>query len=59
MSIKMQQEINGLREQVETLERKMNVLNKTPRTVAGVVDVEDKPEPKKKLKKASADNLKA
>lgn len=58
MSIKMQQEINQLSERLETIERKMNVLNQTPRTVAGVVDVDGIPEPKKKLKKASADNLK-
>ena len=57
MSIKMQQEINGLTERLETLERKMNILNQTPRTVAGVPDKTAKPVPKKKLTKASADNL--
>jgi hypothetical protein len=58
MSIKQQLEINDLRERVENVERKMNRLNQEPRTVAGVPDIAAKPEPKKKLKKASADNLK-
>ena len=58
MSIKQQLEINELRERVESVERKMNLLNQEPRTVAGVPDKEEQPEPKKKLKKASADNLK-
>ena len=58
MSIKQQLEINELRERVEAVERKMNLLNQEPRTVAGVPDKEEQSEPKKKLKKASADNLK-
>jgi len=47
MSIKQQNEINELRKRVETLERKMNILNVEPRKVAGVVDRDP---PKKRAK---------
>ena len=52
MSIKQQVEINELRDKVEALERAMNKLNQTPRTVAGVPDPDAKPEPKPRKKAA-------
>ena len=52
MSIKHQIELNELRGRIEKLEIQMNVMDKTPRTVAGIPDpnpiaVEFKPERKK------------
>jgi hypothetical protein len=50
MSIKQQNEINEIRERLETLERKMNRLNNEPRTVGGVPDPDPKPVAKKNKK---------
>jgi len=43
MSIRQQNEINELREKLETLERKMNRINTEPRQVAGVPDYDPEP----------------
>ena len=59
MSIKQQQEINALRERMDELERKMNVINTEPRNVAGVPDHDAKPHNAKKVKKATPENLRA
>jgi len=45
MSIKQQNEINELREKLETLERKMNRVGTEPRKVAGVEDYDPEPVP--------------
>lgn len=52
MSIRQQNEINELRERIEKLERFANRHNDEPRTVAGMPDYDNKPEPKKAKKKA-------
>jgi len=51
MSIKQQIEINGLKDRVEALERKMNILNEEPRKVAGKPD-RTQPAPSKKAGKS-------
>jgi len=43
MSIRQAQQIKELFEKVENLERAMNKLNQTPRTVAGEPDPDAKP----------------
>ena len=52
MSIKQQIEIKELRERVDALEMKINLINTTPRTVAGVPDPDPRPAPRKRLKKS-------
>ena len=55
MSIVLKNQIRELAERVEKLERAVNVLSPTPRTVAGVSDPAAKPVPKKVKSKSKSE----
>jgi len=52
MSIKQQIEINELRDRVDALELKLNIVSDVPRNVGGMPDPDPKPVQRKRTKKA-------